>query len=118
MHAALKIARKTMQCSFLPQIPFNSTSSLSAPLLLPLLLAGVSFISGYLSPVAPKLFPAALTCCRRRTFIYVGKFEPQIQISYTSYHVDRERARAGEGGGRVFAFSLLPFLCHGVSGGR
>ena len=91
MHAALKIARKTMQCSFLPQIPFNSTSSLSAPLLLPLLHAGVSFISGYLSPVAPKLFPAALTCCRRRTFIYVGKFEPQIQISYTSYHVDRER---------------------------
>ena len=108
-----KLHENTMQCSVLPQIPFNSTSSLSAPLLLPLLHAGVSFISGYLSPVAPKLFPAALTCSRRRTFIYVGKFEPQIQISYTSYHVDRER-RA-----RVCLFppSSPSFLCHGVSGG-
>ena len=118
MHAALKIARKTMQCSFLPQIPFNSTSSLSAPLLLPLLLAGVSFISGYLSPVAPKLFPAALTCSRRRRA--AAHLSTLASLS-PKFRYRTHRTTSTESGGRVFAFSLPPpppsFLCHGVSGG-
>ena len=108
-----------MQCSFLPQIPFNSPSSLSAPFLLPLLHAGVSFISGYLSPVAPKLFPAALTCRRRRRRA-AAHLSTLASLS-PKFRYRTHRTTSTESGGRVFAFSLPPpppsFLFHGVSGG-
>ena len=100
-----KLHEKKMHCSFLPQIPFNSTSSLSAPLLLPLLHAGVSFISGYLSPVAPKLFPAALTCCRRRRA--AAHLSTLASLS-PKFRYRTHRTTSTESGGRVFAFSLPP----------